>query len=462
MTVKDYWGTIKALNLQSVDGWESVYGTQSKKGPWASAYWNAVVLKRASMARAIPRVIDVAGRPEPVTEQDVDIKFQNGLGGMIYRSSVSLDRYGAAYFVIEPNRGGTPYRVKWVDPSSITVDFDAARGVLRGFRRNYGSQRSLYFEYEEDDEMATASDGLRLGWVWSLGLNEIGPGFSLEDMVSLPASLLNQSDAVLKALFDRGAIAQHVVFAPAEPHETEKARVLSKIRRALFGGTDGAANVEVLSNQLSIEKIGTDPQSLDLGTIDEGNMADVSAVGDTPRMLMDPDTGANRALLDRVTSNWILNTILPHAEHVVEGFNHHVFEGAGMAVRLTPQEMTINQEDERMRANAFALYVSQGVPHATAAALLGINVPEGMELYDATFAIPAPVAEQVTPTIEEEPEDEIDDGEEAKTIELGQFRRWYKRRPGTDVKEFKALHITHADKLLIADEYLRNAWETYP
>jgi hypothetical protein len=108
--------------------------------------------------------------------------------------------------------------------------------------------------------------------------------------------------------------------------------VLSTIRRALFGGVDSSSNVEVLSNQVSIEKVGTDPNSLDLGTIDDGNMADVSAVGDTPRMLLDPDTGANRALLDRVTANWITNAIQPHAEHIVEAFNHHVFTTVGDVV----------------------------------------------------------------------------------------------------------------------------------
>jgi hypothetical protein len=463
-----YYGTIKALNLQNVDGWESVFGNQTQRGAWGSAYWNAVVMKRASMTRAIPRVIDIDGRDEPVEENDIDIKFQNGIGGMMYRSSVSLDRHGAAYFVVVPTRGGKVHSVKWVDPSTIHVDFDAARGALRGFRRVMGHDIGTYFEYDEEEDIAIASSGLQLGWVWSLGLNEIGPGFVLEDMVQLPAGLLNSSDALMKALYDRGAIAQHVVFAPAEPPEQEKSRVLAKIRRALFGGLDSSNNVEVLSNQLSIEKVGTDPSALDLSSVDAGNMADVSAVGDLPRMLLDPDTGANRSLLDRVTSNFILNTIHPHAEHIADGYNHHVLTPLGMAIRLVPESMTINQEDEKLRANAFALYVSQGVPHETAAALLGIDVPEGMALVDDRLLQPAqadPMNEEVDPELDTDEgtdEDPAESEDEAKRVELGQFRRWYKKRMGTDPDQFDAKHLTRGDKLLIVDDILRTAWETYP
>jgi hypothetical protein len=88
LPTQQYWGTIKALNLQNVEGWESVYGgQQTRRVRGAARIWNAVVMKRASMARALPRIIDIDGREEPVDESDVDIKFQNGMGGMMYRSS---------------------------------------------------------------------------------------------------------------------------------------------------------------------------------------------------------------------------------------------------------------------------------------------------------------------------------------------------------------------------------------
>ena len=46
--------------------------------------------------------------------------------------------------------------------------------------------------------------------------------------------------------------------------------------------------------------------------------------------------------------------------------------------------------------------------------------------------------------------------------EAGQFRRWYKKRMGADVKQFEAHHLTTADKLSIADEIVTNVWEAYP
>ena len=97
-------------------------------------------------------------------------------------------------------------------------------------------------------------------------------------------------------------------------------------------------------------------------------------------MLVDPDVGSNRALLDRVTSNWVEYTILPHTELIVHGLNHHVFNPNGYNLELQPQALTVNMEDETNRASAFQMYVSTGVPKETAAAVLGIHVPEGMEL----------------------------------------------------------------------------------
>lgn len=446
------------MNLLSIDGWEKILGQQEKRGAWGAAYWNAVVLKRAAMTRAIPRLIEGAGGAE-FTESDTGIMFQDGLGGMFYRSSISLDRHGAAYFVVIPNRAGGVHSVKWVDPSSIVVDFDNAKGILKGFRRVVGKETGAYFEYNEDTGMTESWDGKRLGFVWSLGLNEVGPGYRLEDMVQLPAGLLNSSDAVMKALFDRGAIAQHVVMAPAEPPDKEKERVLSKIRRALFGGTNASNSVEVLSNQLSFEKVGTDPKDLALTEVDDSNMSDVSAVGDLPRMLLDPDVGANRSLLDRVTSNFILNTIVPHCEHIVTGYNKHVMELEGYTIRLNPESMTINQEDEKLRANAFALYVSQGVPHETAAAILGIQVPEGMPLVDDSLVMPEDEPGETLESVD--PSNEIDEEGEAKRAESSQFRRWYKKRLGADVGGFSAKYLTHGDKLLIADGVLRLGWSEY-
>jgi hypothetical protein len=42
--------------------------------------------------------------------------------------------------------------------------------------------------------------------------------------------------------------------------------------------------------------------------------------------------------------------------------------------------MTISQEEERQRAQAWMLYVSQGADPDVAAAMLGLDIPEGMEL----------------------------------------------------------------------------------
>jgi hypothetical protein len=372
------------------------------------------------MAQSIPRRIMQGGN-----EVD-ELPFDCDLDSLIWQASYALDLIGAAYFGIV-YRGASVEGMRWYDPRSITPLYDktGARGLL-GFQRQVGNSK-IVWQYDEKSKRVIPDRHGGLGWVWALGLNETGSGKPLDEWAGLPDKLLRQADELMESLFDRGAVAQHLITAEHNPGDPEKSRIKSLLQRVFFGGTSTANSVEIFNQGLSVEKVGTDPDDLALETVNEGNMADIGAILDTPSMLLNPDTGANRALLDRVTANWLNYTVMPHAQRIISAINFHVLEPLGYMIELNPSSMTIEQEEERQRAQAWTLYVSNGVNPETAAAMLGLDIPEGME-----FMSDEPVVSQdpVTIEVEEDDADDMDDEDESedrKAVEIAKCRKYYKK-----------------------------------
>lgn len=406
----------KALHIES--DWDELINTVKGGGgnldPYStSAWYYSCVQKRASMTRAIPKRI--MGQSGEVDEND--LQFDVDIGDLFYRSSIALDRYAAAYWgKIFSGGGSTLAGVKWLDPTSVKPIYSPEYGLVAFDRRG----KPIPYDRESDSSPL-------IGWVWLLGMDELKPAMPPEDIAKLPASILASGDEVLAEYYKRGAIAQHWITADWNPDPVTKEDLITRIRRVLFGGTGTSHAVEVFGEGLKVNKIGAEPSEFFSEPIDTSNKVDVGAVLETPRLIINPDAAANRAVMDRVWMSWIEYTIVPHAQRIATALNKHIFEPyAGLELELNPAAMTINQEEERSKAQAFALYVGNGVPHETAAALLGIDVPDGMSLTGGV----APEA-QNAPAVGREPEDAIDELQddlgEAKALEMAKLRRYVAR-----------------------------------
>jgi len=457
---------VKGARLEQLppEAWQIVSGGESERDGGA-AYWDANKLKRAAMTSILPFTFMRVGGDEPIDERQIGIEINplyGGLKALLFQISMALDEYGAAYWGVSV-RNNQPVRVRWFTPPSIQPDYDrrGSRGLL-GFKRSVGN---AYYEYDDAAIWARSESAGWLGWLWELGIPEMGPGQSLESRASLPAALLRESDKVLTMLYEQGLILPTIVRAETNPPEAEKDRVLDRIRRVLSGSAN-AHRAEVFNAGLTFERIGTTPSEMDMTALDAGNQMDVSAVADTPKGILTGEAN-NRSVLDRLTANWIMYTIAPRAERIAYALNHHVFKPAGFEMRFQPEQLSILQEEEHERSQSLLNLVNAGLPPMVALEVLG---------YDLTDEQRAMIADSMQPVIEVqapepppppssngiEPDEATRRAEIDRAEEIGVFKRWYQKRLGADVRKFNSDILSHADKLVVADAVMRQMVEAYP
>ena len=449
---------VKAFSLRELSdrGWKIEGESQSDADQLYkdTAWLYAVIQKRANGVMAIPRIL-LKGSAE-VEEKDLPFTFD--IGDMMWRSSIAIDLYAKAYLLQLKNQFKT-LKVRWLYPESITLKMDEEIG-LEYFERTIGSKR---FRYDYDPETDMSPDGLV--WVWESGMAEVGPGVPKADVAYYPAMVLRAIDTMSCNFFERGAISQHFFTSATTPPKAERTRFRKWAERVFFGGLKTAFNIEVFGSDMTPHKLGSDPKDLEMTELDKDNRRDISAVYDTPEALVTGDAGSlSRATLDRITSNWINGPVVQQTNLIADAFNYHILEPAGYELTLNPEALTVNQEEERQRAQAWMLYVSQGMNPETAAALLGIDIPKGMEL----MADLPPITTGI-PSLTPEPEEQEESGDEGeseddKSIELTRLRQFIKH--GNHLKR-----AFHSDVLTV-DEIEREVgkaqdapfldWESYP
>jgi hypothetical protein len=370
---------------------------------WDSPWFRSVIHKRANAVRAIPRRITkaksktaedtkAATKEKEIEEREFDgqlgkprIEFRR----LLEQGSTALDLYGAMYLADVRTAGRKPLEVRWLDPRTIKLRYDKATGKLLGFERWLNGQIVQFYVYDETTRRAPG-----IAWAWTAGMNETGPGDTLAAACDLPAKTLVMADELMRGLYSRGAINQHWVTANYNPPEAEKERLRERIRRFMFGGVENQHNIEVFNEGLTVTKVGTDPNALELGPTADRLQNDICSVCDTPRILLNAADASNRATIDRITQTWLLTTIAPHAQQIIDALNFHVLSDLGYELELNTAGLDVDQAEEMEKAQAWAVYVDHDVNAETAAEMLGIDIPEGMEFIDTAKAADRQAATQ--------------------------------------------------------------------
>lgn len=354
-----------------------------------SAWYNAVISKRANGAQAIPRRVMRLGATDYVDEAEFD--GQAGLpridfADILHRASKALDNYGAFYAGIIHNRQGRPLEVRWFDPRTIKLRYDQNTGAFLGFTREAKGRVLAVYDYDETTRRAvdrtTGKPGLC--WAWTSGMNEFGPGDTLADACKLPATALVMGDEVMNALFARGAINVMVAYREdgVQMAEAVAEQTQSALRRLFQRGAKNSSTVALLKQPLKFEKISTSPNELELGPSADRWQNDICAACDTPRILLNTADASNRATIDRITQTWLMSTIAPHAQRVLDALNFHVLYDIGYEVSLNTAGLDVDQQEEADKAAAWAIYVDRDVDALTAAEMLGLDIPDGMPFID--------------------------------------------------------------------------------
>lgn len=417
-TIQIYNGDgFKAFSLREMSdqGWtiEGADKTRAAELYRQTAWLYSVITKRGAGVQSIPRVLK-KGQTK-VSESDLPFKFD--IGDLMRRSSIALDLYAKAYLLVVRNQF-KPLKVRWLYPESIELKIDEVRG-LEGFKRTVGAKD---YPYGYDQAKDISPDGLT--WIWATGMPEVGPGIPKADVAKYPAMVLRAIDQHTTKFFSSAAIGQIYFTSKNVPLKSERNRFRKWAKRMLFKGLETAFSAEVFGSDLTPHKLSTDPADLAMSDLDADNRRDVSAIFDTPEALITGEAGGmSRATLDRITSNWLLGPVMQQATLIVDSYNHHILHPAGYELTLNPENLSVNQEEEKQRATAVSMYINAGFNPKWVAGALGLDGPA-----DVPMMAPKPVMlPSVLPAPSEpEPDSEPAEDDNDKSIERARLRRWIK------------------------------------
>lgn len=368
-----------------------------------------------------------------VVDKD-DWPVDMNLPGLMYRYSLAMDLYAEAY-LFQVTQAGVVTEVKWFDPATITIESNARQGLV-GFTRTLGAAKKLY---------PVKDNKSRVMWTWLPGMQEVGPGDPPANVVKDAAETLRYMSRTTRGFFEKGAIDNWVLFGPqsAIPKPQQKG-FLKWWKRVMMGGSNTQGSMQVLSPDSRIERLNSPVSDWILPELNDMNAENIATAHQTPLMLLRPEQGSDKAMMDRVTLSWINGVIIPQAQRVVDTLNFQLFTDMGYELVINSESMNVNQEEEVQRSQAVNNLVLAGETLANAYRILGYDLPDN---YEEPPDEPEPEPEPVQPVIVEP---------EVKSFmwldEEGQFRRWLKNHEHSDIGKFKANHLTERDKQAIAYE----------
>ena len=445
--------TEEAIKMAAVSSFDESAWTSSKSKSGVAELSNqvswlyAVHRKRAGAISGLP--VELRKGKEEVKKADWPIAMD--MPDLLYRYSLSTDLYGENY-MFQVKRGQTVERVRWFDPNTITIEENNTAGLV-GFTRRVGGGPDTY----------PVVDGLSdVMWTWLPGMTEIGPGTPPANVVEGAATVLRYMGMTVEGLFENGAIDSWVYFAPklVGLSDDDKKQYMGYLKRLLKRGIKKIGEIWTLDPDGRLESMNAPIDQWALPELNDMKAEEICVAHDTPLMLLRPNEGADKAMMKETKLSWVNEVIIPAAQRMLDTLNEQLFEAMGYEWVINAESMNVNQEEEVLKQQAYSGYVASGMPPETAAAMLGLDVPEGMPLVeDVLEPEPQPVIEEVA--IEPEIKSVLWHDDEKR------FRAWYKKRGSdVDINGFNSNELSYLDKLDVIAGVNEDAdihdWRNYP
>lgn len=292
--------------------------------------------------------------------------------------------FGPAYVWREYNRATTK-ALRYVAPSTIAAKIDSVQG-LTGFERNIGTRRI----------QATPDDLL---YFWKPDYTvEIGPPTVTPAGAALAAAgVLYNVDQFAAQFFKRGAIKATLLTVDGAPQKDQVNELKRWWQKAVSGiGNAFAANV--INAAVKPVVIGDGMQELQDNNLTASKREDIATAIGVPQTLLF-STGAGGlgggGVVGQDDKHFYSKTVVPECLFIQGVFNSQLFSRYGLRMEFQPETLEVFQEDEQMRATAFATYVKDGgLPKSLVAEMLGLDLPDGWEYadLDPQEQAPEPVA----------------------------------------------------------------------
>jgi HK97 family phage portal protein len=450
---------VKAINLGSLNNWSDLgimpWGTDG-----ANRNTNELAATVAFMYRSVHlRAAALADVPWAVYRGETALWESDAtppagmeafgeLEELLYRAEVALCLSSTAYFFKERNRVKVT-GLRWLDPTSIEPHWTPA-GI------------DYYKRHVNNAMVRLAPDDVV--YIWNRGLSETQPASPPAQAAMNAANALYNTNAFVKAFFERGAIKATLLTVEGTPSREEREKLKSWWER-LMGGVKNAFATEVISAAVKPIVVGEGISELSNSSLTQELREDIATALGVPHSLV-LSNAATFATAEADRLNFYDTTIIPECNGIARQLNRQLFAPLGLRFAWRPEAMNLYQEDEEQRAGAVAAYVNAGMPLSVAVRLLGIELPEGVQPEDLD---PQPQPEQPAPepvaaAAQDAPAQPARGAQaaEGKAIEAAQFRRWLKRRPDRDIADFEAAYLSPVEIDAIAAEVKGVALEQPP
>ena len=368
------------------------------------------------------------------------------------RIDAALQTTGEA-FLLKQRQGRRLIGIRWLDPDAVQTD-ERDLEVVPG-----GVQYSRYW-YTTGAGQRQAIPAEDIIHFTLYGRDDSGPGPTAGIATQLAANILYGLGETFSTLFDNNALPVVLVYVPMGASDPDVKAVENRIQR-LFNRRRGTRENRVagMREGVTVTPLPVNFNDLQAQSLEDSQVRQILRAHDIPFELV--YESANYAVANDRRRE-LTESIGQRLDAMARVFCE---DPEIAALRLfydtnLEQHWSMKQGEAEMAAAVLNLVQAGFTPWA-AAYRMGINEDEfptelvARGLYRET----ARPAEMAMPTPSQQTDAAAQAAEEE---ELAQFKRWYRRRIGADVDTFKAQHISHAQKLVVADTVLRQAWQDYP
>jgi len=338
----------KSYNLDSLENWSDL-GIM----PWATGsgqrsttqlaasvafLFRAVNLRAAALAD-VPWTIYRAGSDTPLWESDQTapdaLAHFADLEEMLFRTEAALCLTSTAYWYKLRNRVRVT-GLQWLDPTA-TQPYLSLTGEITWF--DHSAQNGLQ-RLAVDDVV----------YIWNRGLSEVEPSPPPAQAAAQAAQALYNTNAFVRAFFERGAIKATLLTVDGMPSKEERDKLKSWWTR-MMGGVRNAFATEVISASVKPIVIGEGISELSNTALTAEQREDIATALGVPHSLL-MSNAANYATAEADRLTFYDTTIIPECNAIARQINKQLFAPLGLRFAWKPQAMNVYQENEEQRAAA--------------------------------------------------------------------------------------------------------------
>ena len=436
-----YYDGAKAVTLSDLDNFLDylVAGQGGAGSVTVESVINSVafvfrgVRLRAQAVASLPYTITRKGTDDVV---DNESDYDNVMGfwadpfRTLWQLEESLTALGKAYLFKARNRVVLK-ELRYLHPDTVTPVLDGKDG-LTGFERQVNS---VTYKFKADE----------IAYFWHPDYSvEVGPPSRSPVKAALAAAgVMYNLDAFMEAFFGRGAIKGLIFAAKGMPNKEERGRLTDWFKRTFGRGVKSAFETGVFNaDEIQVVPVGEGLEAISNNVIAEEMRQSIAVALGIPITLMNSNTASGLGgggVADRDDIHFYTKTVKPEADFIARVLNSQVLHDVGYHFAFDYNQLDVFQEDEKERANSFALYVQAGMKPEVAATMVGLEIPDPAQIephYAEAFKQPQPVPPQLQeaqeeleqPDIEEQSEeDREEEREQQEESRAADLERWMRK-----------------------------------